>query len=83
MEEGWGRVLISASDAGERSWESDRLNNSFFTYHLIRGMRNGGDIRSAFEYAKPRVINEVHAEKDQTQTPQVAYEQKNWAIRLK
>jgi len=28
---GWGKVLISASNAGERSWESEQLRNSVFT----------------------------------------------------
>ena len=36
---GWGKVLISASDAGERSWESEQLRNSIFTRYLIEGLR--------------------------------------------
>src|SRR5262249_59372529 len=42
---GWGKVLISASDAGERSWESDELRNSVFTRYLIEGLRaNRGQV---------------------------------------
>ena len=81
--DGSGRVLISASDAGERSWESDRLKNGFFTYHFMSGIANGGDVKSAFEYAKPKVTSDVRSEKDQEQTPQVVYDQKNWAIKLR
>lgn len=81
--DGWGRVLISASDAGERSWESETLRNSFFTYYFLNGMSKVRDVKSAFEYAKPNVSHGVRTEKDQVQTPQVAYDQKDWAIRLR
>ena len=80
--DGWGKVLISASDAGERSWESDSLRNSFFTYYFISGMSQTKDVKSAFEFAKPRVSDGVSKEKEQIQTPQVVSDQRDWAIRF-
>lgn len=79
---GWGKVLISASDAGERSWESQRLKNSFFTFYFLEGMKKYGDIKPAFEYARPKTVEAVRAEKDQSQRPQVVADRKDWAIRV-
>lgn len=82
---GWGKVLISASDAGERSWESDVLQNSVFTRYFIDGLRqNGGAVQNAFEYAKTRVPAQVRLEKgaDITQTPQITANRRDWNMTL-
>ncbi len=80
---GWGKVLISASDAGERSWESDTLRNSIFTRYFIEGLRqNGGAVREAFDYTRARVPAQVKREKgaDLTQTPQLTPNRREWNI---
>jgi hypothetical protein len=81
----WGKVLISASDAGERSWESDTLRNSVFTRYFIEGLRaNGGAIKEAFEYARARVPLQVKREKgaEITQIPQLTSNRKEWNMSL-
>jgi hypothetical protein len=83
--EGWGRILISASDAGQRSWESDTLRNSFFTKYFIDGLRrHRGAIAEAFEYAKPRVTDHVRREKgaDIDQHPQLTASRRDWNVSL-
>ncbi len=82
---GWGKVLISASDAGERSWESDELRNSVFTRYLIEGLRaSGGSVKEAFEYARPRVRQQVKREKgaELEQNPQLTPNRKDWNMSI-
>ena len=82
---GWGKVLIGASGSGERSWESDRLRNSIFTYYFVDGLkRHDGAVQGAFYYAKPLVHRRVREEKgpDIAQTPQVMATTQNWNINV-
>lgn len=79
---GWGKVLFSASDAGEKSWESDVLKHSFFTYYFLEGTKKYGDIKQAFEYAKPKVTTSVRKEKDAEQHPQVVADRREWNIAI-
>jgi len=84
-QDGWGRVLIGASGAGEQSWESDQLNNSIFTYYFLEGLnRNNGAVKNAFYYAKPRVAQRVKQEKgtDIDQNPQVISSHNDWNMQL-
>jgi hypothetical protein len=67
------RILISASDGHQRSWESAHLKNSFFTYHFLQGLKLRRNVAAAYEYAKPVVIREVQREKKQQQTPQAVF----------
>lgn len=67
------RVLMSASDAGQKSWESERLRQSFFTYHLVSALRATPDLERAYLQAKPRVAAEVLRDKGQAQTPQAVF----------
>ncbi|MGH8657403.1 MAG: caspase family protein [Gammaproteobacteria bacterium] len=79
----WGKVLISASDAGEKSWESDRIRNSFFTHYFIEGLRRGdGRLKEAFEYAKPLVTTGVREEKEAEQHPQLTPSRRDWHMSL-
>lgn len=78
---GWGKVLISASDAGERSWESDELRNSVFTRFFIDGLRaHRGALWEAFDHSRPLVRQQVKREKgpDIDQTPQLASDRGHW-----
>jgi hypothetical protein len=84
-QDGWGRVLIGASGAGEQSWESDQLNNSIFTYYFLEGLnKNNGAVKNAFYYAKPRVTQRVKQEKgnDIDQNPQVVASKSEWNMQL-
>lgn len=83
--DGWGKVLIGASGAGEQSWESDKLNNSIFTYYFLDGLkRHNGSVKNAFYYAKPLVYQRVKQEKgiDIEQNPQVMATNPEWDMRL-
>jgi hypothetical protein len=83
--DGWGKVLIGASGSGERSWESDNLKNSIFTYYFVDGLnRYNGSVQSAFYYAKPLVPQRVRQEKgtDIDQNPQVMATHPNWNMQL-
>jgi hypothetical protein len=85
-QESYGKVLISASSAGEKSWESDQLRNSVFTYYFVDGMkRYDGSVKEAFDYSKPRTMQRVQQEKgaDITQTPQAMATNENWNMRVK
>lgn len=71
-----GRVLITASQPNERSWESERLRNGYFTYFLIDALKqNGGrsSIEQAFAYIKVQVPSKVQAEKGVSQTPMISF----------
>ncbi|MFQ3573054.1 MAG: caspase family protein [Thermodesulfovibrionales bacterium] len=94
MDDGWGKVLISASSENEQSWESDQLKQSVFTYYFIDGLnKNNGSVKSAFSYAKPLVNQRVQKEKAHydsesrsfvipTQTPQVIVTNQEWDMKL-
>jgi len=85
-QESYGKVLISASSAGEKSWESDQLRNSVFTYYFVDGMkRHDGSVKDAFDYSKPRTLQRVRQEKgaDITQTPQAMATNENWNMKVK
>ena len=83
--QGWGKVLISASDAGERSWEFESLKNSVFTYYFLDGLnRYRGNVKAAFDYAKPLVLNKVQVERggETKQTPQVSSNRSEWDMSI-
>ena len=93
-DEGWGKVLVSASSANEKSWESEKLRQSYFTFYFIEGLnKNRGSLKEAFFYAKPVVNQKVQQEKAHydpekrefvvpTQTPQVITTTPYWDMRL-
>lgn len=84
-QDGYGKVLLSASSAGEKSWESDSLKNSVFTYYFVDGLkRYNGSVKDAFTYSKPLVSQRVKQEKgsDVTQTPQAMSTSDNWNMRI-
>jgi hypothetical protein len=82
---GRGKVLISASDAGERSWESDELRNSVFTRYFLDGLKmSHGSVKEAFEHAKQLVPRQVKREKgpDIEQRPQLTADRRDWNISI-
>jgi len=85
-QDGYGKVLLSASSASEKSWESDTLKNSVFTYYFVDGLkRYNGSVKDAFTYSKPLVSQRVKQEKgaDISQTPQAMATNNNWNMCIK
>ena len=76
------KILVSASNANQRSWESEKLQNGFFTYHFIEGLRTKRNVADAYGYAKPVVMQEVQREKQQEQTPQAVFIPQDANIRM-
>lgn len=69
-----GSYLITSSDSNERSWESDRLQNSFFTYHLLAALRQGKEpptLEAVFSALTRQVAAGVLTEKNARQNPQL------------
>lgn len=69
-----GSYLITSSAAKERSWESDRLENSYFTYYLIEALRRGDDpppLQMVFAELTQHVAAAVRQERAARQNPQL------------
>jgi hypothetical protein len=82
--EGYGKVLISASNYNEKSWESETISNGYFTYFFVDGLeRYNGSVQKAFYHAKPLVTQRVREEKQHEQNPQVMATERNWNINIK
>jgi uncharacterized caspase-like protein len=67
-----GRVVITASQPDERSWESESLKNGYFTYCLIQGLKqNNGKvcIEQLYRHLKHEVPKQVNADKKVSQSP--------------
>jgi Tfp pilus assembly protein PilF len=70
--QGCGSLVISSSSPSQRAWESDKLQNSFFTHYLIDSMKESGGqvtIDQAFDKMKTKVQEGVLKEKGEMQTP--------------
>ena len=69
---GEGSVLIASSSGLEKAHESERINGSFFTHHLVAALRGAADTRGdgvvtltdAFAYAKERTVRDSAAVAD-------------------
>ena len=70
---GEGQIVISSSDANQRSWESKRYKNGVFTHCLMNALKpvNGKQITidEAFTKLKDKVEQEVRFDRLQEQTP--------------
>jgi hypothetical protein len=71
----WGKVVISASDNNEESWEpagdSSGIQNSYFTHFFLENLRSSqGRIQDSFQEAVPLVIDAVGKDKRMPQHPQ-------------
>lgn len=70
-----GSYLVTSSDAAEKSWESDRLQNSFFTFHLLAALRGDGleppTLKQVFGNLARKVATDVLQEKNARQHPQL------------
>lgn len=71
---GEGTFVITSSRANERSWESDRIQNSYFTYYLIdalKRVKQPPTIKEVFDYLSAKVPAAVAREKQAPQHPQM------------
>lgn len=71
---GEGTYVITSSSESEQSWESQALQNSFFTYYLLESLRQGGDpptLKEVYSSLLERVSQAVAREKGARQTPQL------------
>lgn len=80
-----GRVVITASQPDERSWESEKLRNGYFTFHLIQALKqNNGrsSIEQIYGYLRDHVPRQVLAELNVSQTPMMSPAKPNTDISL-
>ncbi len=71
---GEGTYVITSSKDNERSFESDSLKNSYFTYFLMEALKKGTEpptIKEIFSYLTQRVPEAVAQEKKSFQHPQM------------
>lgn len=77
-----GRVLITSAGRNEVAQESDRLRGSFFTHHLLSGMRGAADrdgdrqvsLDELYRYAYRHTLVSSHAHLAAVQHPQLEVE---------
>jgi len=70
---GDGDYVLTSSREDEQSWESDQLENGYFTHFLIEALRQPGGLamREIFDYLAPRVTRAVSRDKGAGQHPQL------------
>jgi hypothetical protein len=72
---GEGTFVITSSKFDERSWESESIQNSYFTYYLIEALKVSKEqpptIKDIFQSLSSRVSGAVAKEKNQPQHPQI------------
>lgn len=67
-----GRIVITASQPDERSWESENFRNGYFTHSLIEGLKEDNGkitIDRVFERLRSEVSRQVLADKKVSQIP--------------
>lgn len=72
IRQGFGRAIITSSQAGQQSYESDDVKNGYFTYYLVQALRNsqGKDsINKVYDYVREQVSSSVSAKFKALQTP--------------
>jgi hypothetical protein len=71
---GDGTFVITSSKATERSWESEKIENSYFTFYLVDAMRRSKEpptVKEIFDYISTKVPSAVAQEKQAPQHPQM------------
>jgi uncharacterized caspase-like protein len=72
IRQGFGRAIITSSQAGQQSFESDEVKNGYFTYYLNQALRNskGQDsIEKVYAYLRDQVASSVASKFNSQQTP--------------
>lgn len=86
-----GYVVITSSSALEASQESDELRGSFFTHHLVSGLRGAADrtgdgavsLEEAYAYAYHRTVAQTAGTRGGIQHPTFTYDLRgNGAVTL-
>ena len=70
--EGVGRAIVSSSQVGESSWESDKIAHGYFTYFLMQALRQSRGLDSIgkiYGYLREQVPRRVMADQQADQTP--------------
>ncbi len=71
---GEGTFVITSSNANEQSWESDKIQNSYFTFYLLDALKRTNElptIKEVFDYLSAKVPAAVAREKQAPQHPQM------------
>lgn len=71
---GEGTFVITSSRANERSWESEKIQNSYFTYYLLDALKRAKEpptVKEVFEYLSSKVPAAVARDKQAPQHPQM------------
>ncbi|MEO8378047.1 MAG: caspase family protein [Acidobacteriota bacterium] len=72
---GEGTFVITSSKFDERSWESDSIQNSYFTFYLMDALTRSKDepptVKDVFQYLSSKVSAAVAKDKNQPQHPQM------------
>ncbi|HKS26028.1 MAG TPA: caspase family protein [Thermoanaerobaculia bacterium] len=69
---GEGSYIITSSRGSERSWESDRIQNSYFTHFIIEALKRDEQpvtVKQLFDYVASKVADVVAREKQAPQHP--------------
>ncbi len=72
LTQGVGRIIIASSEAKQKSFESDKMKNGYFTYNLVRALRaDGGSatLEQIFNFVHEQVSQQVLADWKVHQTP--------------
>ena len=77
-----GRVILASSGPTEYSHESSSVSGSYFTHHLVAGLRGAADVsgdrivtlQEAFSYAYTRTLESTTASRGGRQTPRYELE---------
>jgi len=71
---GEGSFIITSSKANERSWESDAIQNGYFTHYLLEAFKRGSEpptVKEIFDYLAAKVPDAVARDKQASQHPQI------------
>jgi hypothetical protein len=75
IKQGTGRVILTASNGDEVSWESDKLGHGYFTYYLLQALQKGKGQQPLSEIypelkqnVSTHVLADWHAHQDPTMT---------------
>jgi|HubBroStandDraft_6_1064221.scaffolds.fasta_scaffold07077_4 hypothetical protein len=72
LTQGVGRVIIASSEAKQKSYENDKVQNGYFTYNLVRALKqNGGSdsMDKIFGFVHDEVARQVQSDYKAHQTP--------------
>jgi Caspase domain len=72
LTQGVGRIIIASSEAKQKSYESDKIRNGYFTYNLVRALKQDGGsapMEKVFDFVHEQVAKQVLADWKVQQTP--------------